>query len=128
MLHTDDKFHFGFSFLIARRQEFADRRKTRIAAGQFDIGSALPLARRAGQFGKIHITGKRPAARMDLENRQPRAGLRQRKFDQKVEASGPKQRGVHEILTVRGSQDDDAFELLDAVHLRQELGDGAVRD
>src|SRR5262249_36402113 len=47
--------------------------------------------------------------------------VRRRDFDEAVQASGPDDRGIEDVLAVRGRYDLDIAEVVEAVDLREEL-------
>ena len=75
----------------------------------------------ARERGDIHILRHRLVADVHAKNSLAPAQIRQIDYDLSIEAAGPHEGGIENIRPVRGSDQDDAFVRLEAVHLHQQL-------
>ena len=65
---------------------------------------------------------------MHSEDSQTGLSVRHGQFHQHLETARAQERRVHDVQPVGGPQHDHPFELLDAIHLRQELADHTLGD
>ena len=86
--------------------------------GQVGAGEAGRSARDRSQ---VHVGVDRDLARVDAEDRfaSLHVGIADR--DLPIEAAGPQQRRIEDVLAVGGRDDDDALVGLEAVHLDEQL-------
>src|SRR5262249_37205355 len=97
MLRADDKALEGCGAPGLGRQQVADRGKACLAADEFDIGTAAPLARTAGQCREIDVGGQWFAARVYFENLQSRLRIGQGQFQHEIETARPQQGSVNDV-------------------------------
>ncbi len=86
--------------------------------GEIGTGEARRAAR---QHARIDVGRQRHLAHVDLEDLLAAADVRVGHHDLAVEAAGPQQCRIEHVGTVGGSDQDDAFVRLEAVHLDQQL-------
>ena len=67
------------------------------------------------------------AAQPDLENLPASVAVRRRNLQQDIEPARPQERRVDQVRAVRRREDEHSLQFLDAVHLREELADHALR-